>query len=140
MEPNNHRRRPPRQPKAQTSTASGTLELSTALPYTPPSFTFVETALFTKLVPRYLTDAEYAALQAALATNPDCGAIVKGSGGLRKVRWRTTGRGKRGGVRVVYFVRHREGVIWMLTIFAKNVKESIPTHMLRRIAQEIERD
>jgi len=48
------------------------------------------------------------------------------------------GRGKRGGVRVIYFVRHEPGVIWMLTIYAKNVAENIPVHLLRRICKEIE--
>ena len=68
-------------------------------------FTFVEAPLFTKLVGEYLTDEEYAALQAALAEDPELGDVIPGSGGVRKVRWGTRGRGKRGGVRVIYFVR-----------------------------------
>jgi len=101
-------------------------------------FVFVEAPLFTKLVGDYLTDEEYAALQSALAKNPELGDVVPGTGGVRKVRWRAGGRGKRGGVRVIYFVRTEQGVIWLLTIYAKNVAEMIPTHMLRRIRKEIE--
>ena len=73
-----------------------------------------------------------------MSQNPELGDVIPGSGGIRKVRWGTRGRGKRGGVRVIYFVRNEAGVIWMLTIYAKNVAESIPVHLLRRIRREIE--
>lgn len=101
-------------------------------------FTFVEAPTFTRLVGEYLTDGEYAALQTALSENPDLGTVIRGSGGVRKVRWKTRGRGKRGGVRVIYFVRYEAGVIWMLTIYAKNVAEDVPIQLLRRIRREIE--
>ena len=101
-------------------------------------FTFVEAPLFTKLVGEYLTDGEYAALQQALTQNPELGDVIPGSGGVRKVRWGTRARGKRGGVRVIYFARSEAGVIWMLTIYAKNVAETISSQVLRRIRREIE--
>ena len=100
--------------------------------------TFIETRLFSRLVGRYLSDWEYAALQASLAQHPEGGALVPGSGGVRKARWGRSGQGKRGGVRVVYYARTREGVIWMLTIYAKNEEESIPAHILRKIKEEID--
>ena len=103
-------------------------------------FAFVEAPLFTKLVGEYLTDGEYAALQRALSENPELGDVIPGSGGVRKVRWGIRGRGKRGGVRVIYFVRLEPGVIWMLTIYAKNVAENIPVPLLRRIRKEIEHE
>ena len=103
-------------------------------------FTFVETRLFTRLVGVYLSDQEYADLQAALAENPELGDVIPGSGGVRKLRWAVRGRGKRGGVRVIYFVRTRQGVIWMLTIYAKNVAENIPPQTLRKIREEIENE
>jgi len=70
--------------------------------------------------------------------NPEAGAVVRGSGGVRKLRWAASGRGKRGGYRVIYFVRWPKGVIWMLTMYPKNVADSIPGHVLKKIREEIE--
>ena len=102
-------------------------------------FAFVETPLFTRLVGEYLSD-EYLKLQQALAENPETGPVIPGSGGVRKLRWAMPGRGKRGGLRVIYYLRSRKGLIWMLTLYPKNVAENIPAHLLRQIRQEIEDD
>lgn len=101
-------------------------------------FTFVETLLFTRLVGEYLSDDEYRKLQVALAGNPEAGPIIPGSGGVRKLRWAAPGRGKRGGFRVIYYLRSRSGVIWMLTMYPKNVLDNIPAHVLRQIRKEID--
>lgn len=101
-------------------------------------YTFVETPLFTKLVFDYLTENDYRALQTALGENPESGALIRGSGGVRKLRWAMPGRGKRGGPRVIYYFRASESEIWMLTLYPKNVAESIPAHILRKIRSEIE--
>ena len=103
-------------------------------------FTFVETKLFTRLVQECLTDDEYAAVQRELISDPDAGAVIRGSGGIRKLRVAAPGRGKRGGYRLIYFVRRPKQLIWMLTIYPKNVAESIPTHVLRKICEEVEDD
>jgi hypothetical protein len=100
--------------------------------------TFIETKLFSRLVGEYLSDDEYAALQWTLASDPVAGDLVKGTGGVRKVRWGVAGRGKRGGVRVIYYARTHLGEVWMLTIYAKNVAESIPANVLRQIREEID--
>jgi hypothetical protein len=99
---------------------------------------FVETKLFTRLVQEYLSDDEYLRLQQALLTDPEAGAIIPGSGGVRKLRWGVAGRGKRGGVRVIYFLRTKQGQIWMLTLYAKNVTENIPANVLKQIKDEID--
>lgn len=99
--------------------------------------TFIETRLFSRLVQQYLTDDEYANLQQFLAQWPTAGDVIPGSGGVRKLRWRVDGRGKRGGLRVIYFVRIAEGQVWMLTLYAKNVAENIPVNVLRQIKEEI---
>lgn len=86
----------------------------------------------------YLTDEEYSALQGFLVRDPDAGSVIPGSSGVRKIRWAAQGRGKRGGYRVIYYVRRTHGVIWMLTMYPKNVAENIPTHVLRQIRKEVE--
>ena len=101
-------------------------------------YSFIETKLFSRLLGEYLTDDEYAELQTALADAPDRGALVPGSGGVRKLRWSQAGRGKRGGIRVIYYAKTHEGVIWMLTIYAKNEEQSIPAQVLRKIKEEID--
>lgn len=100
--------------------------------------TFVETKLFTQIVETYLSDDEYSALQIALAANPEAGDVVRGSGGVRKLRWRLGSRGKRGGVRVIYYLRLRQGQIWMLTMYAKNEAATIPGPVLRKIKEELD--
>ena len=101
-------------------------------------YSFIETKLFSRLLGEYLTDDQYAELQAALVESPERGALVPGSGGVRNLRWSQPGRGKRGGVRVIYYARTHEGLIWMLTIYAKNEEQDIPAHVLRKIKEEID--
>lgn len=101
-------------------------------------FSFVETRLFTKLVQEYLSDEEYSRLQLALIENPESGAVIRGSGGIRKLRWAAPGRGKRGGYRVIYYLTKPKGIVWMLTMYPKNVADSVPTTVLRQIREELD--
>jgi hypothetical protein len=100
--------------------------------------TFVESPLFTKHVHDYLTEDEFGVFQAYLATHPKTGDIVRGSGGVRKVRWSRRGTGKSGGVRVLYFARTEAGQIWLLLIYAKSTVDSIPGHILKALKEEME--
>ncbi len=98
---------------------------------------FIETTTFTKLIGSYLADEEYRGLQGFLFERPDAGKIVRGSGGVRKLRWAVAGRGKRGGIRVIYYWKRRDNEIWLLTVYGKSERETIPSHILRQIAEEL---
>ena len=100
--------------------------------------TFVESPLFTKQVHDYLTDTEYGIFQEYLAANPNMGDVVRGSGGVRKIRWSRRGTGKSGGVRVLYFALTEAGQIWLLLIYAKSAVDSIPGHILKALKEEME--
>jgi hypothetical protein len=96
---------------------------------------FVETTLFTRLLGAYLADEEYRALQNHLIAHPGSGAIIKGSGGVRKIRWRSRGKGKSGGVRVIYYWALAEHHIFMLTLYGKSEKEDLSSADLRVIVR-----
>lgn len=100
--------------------------------------TFVETPTFVADADKLWTESERLDFFLWLATHPDAGEVIPGSGGCRKVRWSRPGMGKRGGVRVLYFVRTAESEIWLLLIYAKSMKDSIPGHLIRQIREEIE--
>ncbi len=100
--------------------------------------TFIETKLFTRLVEDYLSDDSYRQFQAILTSDPEAGPLIPGSGGLRKIRWGIPGRGKRGGLRIIYYVRVKQDEIWLLTLYPKNVAANIPSHVLRQIRKEID--
>jgi len=100
---------------------------------------FIETPVFTRDVVALLSDDEYRSLQLALAFRPEAGALIRGSGGLRKIRWAVSGRGKRGGVRVIYYWATAEDQIFMLLIYRKNQQEDLTPQqlkILRKIVRE----
>jgi hypothetical protein len=98
---------------------------------------FIETSTFTKLIETYLSDDEYLGLQKLLLKHPNAGKIVRGSGGVRKIRWAMAGKGKSGGIRVIYYWKQRDDEIWLLTVYGKSERETIPGHILNKIAEEI---
>lgn len=98
---------------------------------------FIETSIFTKYITEYLSDDEYLGLQKFLLKYPEAGKIIRGTGGVRKLRWVAPGRGKRGGLRVIYYWQVSDAEIWMLTVYRKSERETIPAHILKRIAEEI---
>ena len=110
------------------------------MPYTTGVLTVIETPTFSRLAADYWTEDERGEFVTWIAQNPESGDVIPGSGGCRKVRWTRKGMGKRGGVRIIYFNRLANGEIWLLLIYAKNVRDNIQGQVLRQIKEEIERD
>ena len=100
--------------------------------------TFVETRLFTSRILDAMSDDEYAALQNHLSLHPDAGVLIPGAGGVRKVRWTGSGRGKRGGSRLIYYWDCGDRVL-MLYVYLKNERENLTEEqkrMMKKIAEE----
>ena len=87
----------------------------------PLTVVFIETPIFTGQVLSALTDEEYSELQKFLAEQPTAGAVIPGTGGARKLRWNHPARnkGKRGGIRTIYFYRDSQEQIYMLYLYTK---------------------
>jgi mRNA-degrading endonuclease RelE of RelBE toxin-antitoxin system len=100
---------------------------------------FVESSKFAGQLARYLSDEEFNSLQQALINNPEIGDVIKGSGGIRKMRWGGKGIGKRGGYRIIYYYRSKSGQIYLLTIYAKSEMEDLTAKQLKTITEEIEK-
>lgn len=103
-------------------------------------YTVIETPTFAADAENLWSEDERSDFCAWIAANPEAGAVIPGSGGCRKVRWSRAGTGKRGGVRVIYFTRLANGEIWLLLMYAKNVQENIPAHILKAVREELEHD
>ena len=101
-------------------------------------YTFIETPTFVAEADKLWTEDERLEFFDWLASNPEVGDVIPGSGGCRKVRWSRQGVGKRGGVRVIYFMRLGLGEIWLLLVYAKSVRDNIPGHLLKAVREEIE--
>ena len=95
----------------------------------------IETTVFTRQVSAQLTDDQYRALQLALILRPASGVLIPGSGGLRKLRWRMEGRGKRGGARVIYYWHAEAGRIFLLFLYPKNARSNLSHTQLRLLRQ-----
>ncbi len=86
---------------------------------------FKETTVFTKQVKQLLDPESYRLLQMKLVVDPEAGALIPGTGGLRKIRWQGSGRGKRGGIRAIYYWATRDDVLLMLLAYPKNVRDDL---------------
>jgi hypothetical protein len=100
--------------------------------------TVVESPIFQRLWPRYWEEDERAEFAAFISGNPEAGAVIRGSGGVRKVRWAREGAGKSSGVRVVYLTRNELGEIYLLTLYAKSEKSTISAATLKEIRRALE--
>jgi hypothetical protein len=96
---------------------------------------FIETPVFTRAIVALLNDEEYRSLQLALLQRPESGALIRKSGGLRKLRWPLPGHGKRGGLRIIYFWDRPSETFYMLYAYAKNEQEDLTAQQLRVLAR-----
>lgn len=99
---------------------------------------FFETSVFTKLIQKLISDEEYHLLQLQLSVRPESGNIIKGSGGIRKVRWAGSGRGKRGGIRVIYYYFTEDEQIYMLYVYPKSKKDDLTADQMKQLKQLVE--
>ncbi|SFO08309.1 toxin HigB-2 [Xenorhabdus japonica] len=89
---------------------------------------FIETKIFTDDVVQLLTDDEYREFQTFLAIQPEFGQVIPDTGGLRKIRWSSSGKGKRSGVRVIYYYKLPDSQIRLLLIHKKGIKDNLTEH------------
>ena len=101
---------------------------------------FIETPVFSDQLHGLLPDDDYRALQLALTLRPEQGALIRGSGGLRKLRWALRDKGKRGGLRVIYYWDPADGVIYLLLLYPKNQQEDLTPGQLRLLRRIVEED
>ncbi len=94
---------------------------------------FIETPLFTKLIKDLLPDENYRLLQQTILIRPEVGNLIRGSGGLRKIRWNIPGSGKRGGLRVIYYWDVPEETIYMLLPYRKSKQKDLTTAQLKAL-------
>ncbi|MBI6908883.1 transcriptional regulator [Pseudomonas palleroniana] len=99
--------------------------------------TIIESPIFSRLWPDYWTEEERGVFMAFLASHPEAGIVVPGSGGCRKVRWSLDGRGKSGSVRIIYTTQLACGALVALLIYGKGATENIPAHILHKIAKDM---
>ncbi len=99
---------------------------------------FVESSLFERLRSDYLSDEDYRQFQNTLLRSPELGDVIQGTGGLRKVRVATKGKGKRGGARVIYYYFDSHQRFYLLTIYAKNEMSDLTADQKRQLKTFVE--
>ena len=100
----------------------------------------IETAVFTRRVLKLMSDEDYRELQQALVADPELGALIRQSGGLRKLRWARAGRGKRGGVRAIYYWAPAQKILLMLLIYGKNEQDDLTAKQLHTLKSAVEKE
>jgi hypothetical protein len=98
----------------------------------------IETPIFTRRIQAILSDEEYRLLQIQLINKPDCGKIIRGSGGLRKLRWSVGGHGKRGGIRVIYYWFVSQGTLLLLFAYSKSEQGELTLEQLKQLKKVVE--
>jgi len=100
----------------------------------------IETSIFTKRIKELMKDEEYRELQNSLVAYPESGKLIQGSAGLRKIRWGIASKGKRGGVRAIYYFATSRNQIFMLMVYAKNERSDLTKEQLSLLKKVVERE
>jgi len=100
----------------------------------------IETSTFTRQITALLSDEDYGVFQSRLAANPGFGALIKGGGGIRKVRVAVGSRGKRGGARVIYYWAVRRDLILLLYAYPKNVSADLTPKQVAQFAKVVKEE
>ena len=108
--------------------------------YKRDTMQIIETSIFTCRVLELLSDDDYRELQSMLVIRPDAGPVIPGSGGLRKLRWAASGRGKRGGARIIYYWFTSQEHLLMLYIYPKNEQDDLTPDQVKALKKIVERE
>jgi hypothetical protein len=100
----------------------------------------IETSTFARQIKALLTDEDYGEFQSCLAANPDLGALIRGGGGIRKIRVAVDSRGKRGGGRVIYYWAARKDSIQLLYAYPKNVSADLTPRQVVQLAKVVKEE
>ena len=100
----------------------------------------IETPIFTRRIQELISEEEYRLLQLHLVNKPDVGKIIQGSGGLRKLRWSASGRGKSGGMRVIYYWLVSHETILLLYAYPKSKQDDLTPEQLQQIRKVVEKE
>ena len=98
----------------------------------------IETPIFTRRVQTILSDEEYRLLQIQLINKPESGKVIRGSGGLRKLRWSGGGHGKRGGIRIIYYWFVSQDTLLLLFAYPKSEQDDLTPEQLRQLKKVVE--
>ena len=98
---------------------------------------FIETPTFTSGLRRHLDDDSYRDLQFALILRPEQGAVIPGGAGIRKMRWAAREKGKRGGLRVIYYWLSKEQIFYMLYVYSKNEQRDLSRSQINTLARTV---
>jgi hypothetical protein len=99
--------------------------------------TVADRSVFVRYANEVWSEAERQEFITFIASNPEAGSVIRGSGGCRKVRWSRTGTGKQGGARVIYFLAP-DGTVWLLIVYTKAKFDNLPTSFIAKLKQGVQ--
>ncbi|MEW6531825.1 MAG: hypothetical protein AB1473_13395 [Thermodesulfobacteriota bacterium] len=116
------------------------LDVSTPMTYREKTIVFVEMPVFTEALLKHLPDHEYREVQTLLAADPATGDLIPGCKGLRKLRWKAEGRGKRRGIRILYYWAVKQNKILLLDLFAKNESDDLTPKQYKMLTSYVRKE